>query len=222
MTLMLRLQRHGRKSRPFYHIVATDIRSPRDGRFKEKLGYYDPNREPSVIEINAPRLQHYYRNGAQVSDAVRNLTRIKKIALSRGKQEESVTAKPEAEAQDATQQEAEATARGLSTSSEPASERYKKPRTAVPDDAVETKLEAQDTTLPENETAVPDDAVETKLEAQDTTLPENETAVPDDAVETKLEAQDTTQQEAEATARGLSTSSEPASERYKKPRTDVP
>lgn len=83
MTLALRLQRHGRKSRPFYHIVAADIRSPRDGRFKEKLGYYDPNHEPSVIEINAPRLQHYYRNGAQISDAVRNLTRIKKIALSR-------------------------------------------------------------------------------------------------------------------------------------------
>lgn len=83
MTLALRLQRHGRKSRPFYHIVAADIRSPRDGRFKEKLGYYDPNCEPSVIEINTPRLQHYYRNGAQISDAVRNLTRIKKIVLSR-------------------------------------------------------------------------------------------------------------------------------------------
>ncbi len=83
MTLTLRLQRHGRKSRPFYHIVAADIRSPRDGRFKEKLGYYDPNPDPSVIEIDAPRLQHYYRNGAQISPAVRNLTRIKQIALSR-------------------------------------------------------------------------------------------------------------------------------------------
>lgn len=83
MTLALRLQRHGRKSRPFYHIVATDIRNSRDGRFKEKLGYYDPTREPSVIEINALRLQHYYRNGAQISDAVRKLTRIKQITLSR-------------------------------------------------------------------------------------------------------------------------------------------
>ena len=83
MTLALRLQRHGRKSRPFYHIVATDIRNPRDGRFKEKLGYYDPNHDPSIIEINAVRLQHYYRHGAQISDTVRKLTRIKRIALSR-------------------------------------------------------------------------------------------------------------------------------------------
>ena len=101
MTLALRLQRHGRKSRPFYHIVATDIRNPRDGRFKEKLGYYDPNHEPSVIEINAPRLQHYYRNGAQISDAVRNLTRLKKIALSRSAtaEEESTASSTEAEAE---------------------------------------------------------------------------------------------------------------------------
>ena len=103
MTLALRLQRHGRKSRPFYHIVAADIRKPRDGCFKEKLGYYDPNHDPSVIEINAPRLQHYYRNGAQISDAVRNLTRIKNITLSRraAVQEEESTAeteKPAAEA----------------------------------------------------------------------------------------------------------------------------
>lgn len=100
MTLALRLQRHGRKSRPFYHIVATDIRNPRDGRFKEKLGYYDPNHNPSIIEINATRLQHYYRQGAQISDTVRNLTRIKKIALSRiaAAQEESTANSAETEA----------------------------------------------------------------------------------------------------------------------------
>ena len=110
MTLALRLQRHGRKARPFYHIVATDIRNPRDGKFKEKLGYYDPNHNPSVIEINAPRLQHYYRNGAQISDTVRNLTRIKKITLSRtaAAQEETSTA---AQAQDVAEPEGEATAK---------------------------------------------------------------------------------------------------------------
>ena len=101
MTLALRLQRHGRKSRPFYHIVATDIRNPRDGRFKEKLGYYDPNHEPSVIEINTARLQHYYRHGAQISTTVRKLTRIKQIALSR-------TAAPQEETPAAPQEEAPA------------------------------------------------------------------------------------------------------------------
>lgn len=86
MTLALRLQRHGRKNRPFYHIVAADIRNPRDGRFKEKLGYYNPTCEPSVIEIDSDRLQHHYRNGARISNTVKNLARIKQISLTRGQQ----------------------------------------------------------------------------------------------------------------------------------------
>lgn len=86
MTLALRLQRHGRKNRPFYHIVAADIRNPRDGRFKEKLGYYNPTCEPSVIEIDSSRLQYHYGNGARISNTVKNLARIKKIPLTRGQQ----------------------------------------------------------------------------------------------------------------------------------------
>ena len=84
MTLSLRLQRHGKKSRPFYHIIAADVRSPRDGKFKEKIGYYDSNREPSVIKINAERLQFYFSNGARISNVVRNLAKIKNIPLQRG------------------------------------------------------------------------------------------------------------------------------------------
>ena len=87
MTLALRLQRHGRKNRPFYHIVAADIRNPRDGRFKEKLGYYNPTCEPSVIEIDSDRLQYHYGNGARISNTVKNLARIKKIPLTRGQQQ---------------------------------------------------------------------------------------------------------------------------------------
>ena len=84
MTLSLRLQRRGKKSRPFYHIVAADIRSPRDGKFKEKLGYYDSNCDPSIIEVNAERLQFHYANGARLSNAVRNLAKHKNITLKRG------------------------------------------------------------------------------------------------------------------------------------------
>ena len=87
MTLALRLQRHGRKNRPFYHIVAADIRNPRDGRFKEKLGYYNPTCKPSVIEIDSDRLQYHYGNGARISNTVKNLARIKKIPLTRGQQQ---------------------------------------------------------------------------------------------------------------------------------------
>ena len=83
MALVLRLQRRGRKSRPFYHIVAADIRSPRNGRFKEKIGYYVPTSEPSTVVIDATKLHYYYSRGAKLSNTVRNLAKLKNISLSR-------------------------------------------------------------------------------------------------------------------------------------------
>ncbi len=83
MALTLRLQRHGSTHRPFYHIVATDSRRPRNGRFIEKLGYYDPNQEPSVMEVKADRVQYWYANGAQVSTAVKNILKRKSVKLDR-------------------------------------------------------------------------------------------------------------------------------------------
>ena len=66
MAVSIRLQRRGTTHRPFYHIVAADSRAPRDGRFIEKLGYYDPKAEPSVIEVKTERVQHWYERGAQL------------------------------------------------------------------------------------------------------------------------------------------------------------
>lgn len=83
MALTLRLQRHGSTHKPFYHIVATDSRRPRDGRFIEKLGYYDPNQKPSVMEVKADRAQYWYSHGAVVSDAVMNIFKKKEIKLDR-------------------------------------------------------------------------------------------------------------------------------------------
>ena len=83
MALTLRLQRHGSTHRPFYHIVATDSRRPRNGRFIEKLGYYDPNKEPSIMEVKADRVQYWYSHGAQVSTAVANILKRKSIKLDR-------------------------------------------------------------------------------------------------------------------------------------------
>lgn len=83
MALTLRLQRHGSTHRPFYHIVATDSRRPRNGRFIEKLGYYDPNHEPSVMEVKTDRVQYWYANGAQVSSAVMNILKRKSVKLDR-------------------------------------------------------------------------------------------------------------------------------------------
>ena len=81
--LTLRLQRHGSTHRPFYHIVATDSRNARDGKFIEKLGYYDPKAEQSIIELKLDRITHWYERGANVSDAVASLFRAKKIELKR-------------------------------------------------------------------------------------------------------------------------------------------
>ncbi|SMF34132.1 30S ribosomal protein S16 [Pseudobacteriovorax antillogorgiicola] len=83
MALTLRLQRHGSTHRPFYHIVATDSRRPRDGRFIEKLGYYDPNHKPSIMEVKADRVQYWYSHGAVVTDAVKTILKRKEVKLDR-------------------------------------------------------------------------------------------------------------------------------------------
>jgi small subunit ribosomal protein S16 len=73
MAVVIRLTRHGAKKRPFYRIVATDSRMPRDGRFLEILGTYDPNSEPAGINIKGERLQYWLGNGALPSKTVSEL-----------------------------------------------------------------------------------------------------------------------------------------------------
>ncbi|RAL22905.1 30S ribosomal protein S16 [Lujinxingia litoralis] len=75
MTVRLRLQRHGAKKRPFYRVVAADQRSPRDGRFIEVLGTYDPMQEPAALRLNGERVDYWLSVGAQPSDTVRSLIR---------------------------------------------------------------------------------------------------------------------------------------------------
>jgi small subunit ribosomal protein S16 len=69
----IRLARAGAKKRPFYRIVAADARSPRDGRFLEKLGTYDPNQNPATVELNVPRVEYWLGVGAQATRTVHNL-----------------------------------------------------------------------------------------------------------------------------------------------------
>ena len=73
MAVRIRLQRHGRKKRPFYRLVAADSRSQRDGRFIERLGYYNPLTEPAEIVINEEKALQWLRNGAQPSDTAKSL-----------------------------------------------------------------------------------------------------------------------------------------------------
>ncbi len=76
MPVKLRLQRHGRKGNPFYHIVAADSRARRDGRFIERIGFYDPNQNPSVVEIDRYKAIKWLHNGAQPTDTVRTILSV--------------------------------------------------------------------------------------------------------------------------------------------------
>ena len=69
----IRLMRAGSKKRPFYRIVAADSRSPRDGKFLEILGYYDPRKTPHVLEVDTERVQDWISKGAQTSERVGKL-----------------------------------------------------------------------------------------------------------------------------------------------------
>lgn len=75
MTVRLRLQRHGAKKRPFYRLVAADQRAPRDGRFIEMLGTYDPLQNPPMIRLDGARVDYWMGVGAQPSDTFRSLIR---------------------------------------------------------------------------------------------------------------------------------------------------
>lgn len=75
MSVRIRMQRKGRKKRPFYRIVVADREAPRDGRFIELLGTYDPLQDPPAVRIKAERAQYWLGQGAQPSDTVRSLLR---------------------------------------------------------------------------------------------------------------------------------------------------
>ena len=73
MAVKIRLRRMGAKKAPFYRIVVADSRYPRDGRFIEEVGYYDPTKEPSVIKIDEEKAKTWLANGAQPTDTVKKL-----------------------------------------------------------------------------------------------------------------------------------------------------
>jgi small subunit ribosomal protein S16 len=73
MAVVLRLARAGAKKKPYYHVVATDSRTPRDGKFIEIVGAYDPNTTPVKIEFTAERLEHWLKMGATPSETVASL-----------------------------------------------------------------------------------------------------------------------------------------------------
>ena len=81
MPVKIRLQRHGKKGKPFYWIVAADSRSKRDGRYLEKLGTYNPNTNPAIIDLNIDSSVQWLHNGAQPTDTARAILSYKGVLL---------------------------------------------------------------------------------------------------------------------------------------------
>ncbi|MBF0144636.1 MAG: 30S ribosomal protein S16 [Magnetococcales bacterium] len=77
MAVRIRMQRRGSKKKPFYAVVAADSRMPRDGRFLEKLGTYDPRLETDGLNLNMDRVNHWIGMGAQPSDPLAKLLKSK-------------------------------------------------------------------------------------------------------------------------------------------------
>lgn len=83
MATKIRLARHGRKGRPFYHVVIADSRAPRDGKFIEKVGTYDPNTNPATIDLNFDRALYWLQTGAQPSDTAKRILSYKGVMLKK-------------------------------------------------------------------------------------------------------------------------------------------
>lgn len=79
MSVKIRLRRMGAKKAPFYRVVVADSRFPRDGRFIEEIGYYDPTKEPVVIKIDADKAKQWIANGAQPTETVKVLLKKQEL-----------------------------------------------------------------------------------------------------------------------------------------------
>ena len=79
MAVKIRLARHGSKGNPFYRIVVADSRSPRDGRFIDRIGTYDPQKEPSDIKVDEEKAREWLGKGAQPTDQVKNRLKISEV-----------------------------------------------------------------------------------------------------------------------------------------------
>jgi len=168
MATMIRLQRGGRKKRPFYSIVVMDKRDRRDGAFIEKLGYYDPCTEPNVLELNLERVNAWKAEGAQLSGRVASLVRLaenpelaeKAKAKAEAKAAEKAAAaeaKAKAEADAAAKAAAEAEAEAKAAEKAAAAE-AKAAEKAAAEDAVEVEAAPAEEAAAEESVAEADEA----------------------------------------------------------------
>lgn len=82
MAVKIRLARHGAKKRPFYRIVVADSESPRDGRFLEKVGTYNPLPDPAEVTLKTERVQYWLQQGAEPTDTVKNILKKQGVGVA--------------------------------------------------------------------------------------------------------------------------------------------
>jgi small subunit ribosomal protein S16 len=155
MAVKMRLRREGKKKQPFYRVVVADVRSPRDGRFIEDIGYYQPLHDPSTINIDRDRALYWLRNGVQPSDAVVNLLRIQGIweefkpgDPGRDRSAKHAAREADRRAKDAQREAAEARAAAERAAAQAAAEAEAAPA-EEPEPAAETEAEAAPAEEPE-------------------------------------------------------------------------
>jgi small subunit ribosomal protein S16 len=125
MPVVLRMTRHGAKKRPFYHLVAADSRAPRDGRYIEKVGTFNPllaNDNPERVRLNTERVQYWLKNGAQPSDRVARLLHAAKLGPKPEYRESPKKSAPKAKAQERLKEAAEAAKAAAAPADAPAAE----------------------------------------------------------------------------------------------------
>jgi small subunit ribosomal protein S16 len=156
MAVKMRLQRHGRKQAPFYHIVVADSRSPRDGRFLERVGYYNPLTKPATIELDRDLAFDWIMKGAQPTDTVATILRFKGVMyrkhLARGVRKGALTQEQADEMYNRWVEEKERTAEKTRATSEKEKEDYHKrlfgtpkPKKEVPAPVAEEAPAAEET-----------------------------------------------------------------------------
>ena len=207
MPVRIRLQRHGKKGKPFYWVVAADSRAKRDGKFLEKLGIYNPNTNPATIELNVDNSVKWLQNGAQPSETAKRILSYKGVLLKHhllggvrkgalteeqaeekfnawlGEKEKSVGAKIDS----LSKAEAEAKAKALEAEKEVNEKRALAAAEAeAPEEAeiVEAAPIIEEAAPVAEEAAAEEAPVEKKAEVAEEAAPEKETAAQTDSEDT--------------------------------------
>ena len=147
MSVKIRLQRHGKKGKPFYWIVAADARAKRDGKYLEKLGVYNPNTNPAIIDLDLDKSVTWLQNGAQPTETAKRLLSYKGVLLKNhlagGVRKGALTEEQAEEKFNAWLEEKEAKVEAKKGDVSKAAEKAKAEALAAEKEANETRIKAQ-------------------------------------------------------------------------------